>query len=79
MTEARTVTGAVLFRVSEYADGTPWISLEPLRHLPELERLLVGFNLSPTVSVERAEGIARYLNANVEDVSLTFLGGATVR
>lgn len=79
MTEARTVTGAVLFRVSEHADGTPWISLEPLRHLPEFERLLVGFSLPSTFNVERAEGVVRYLNANVEDVSLTFLGGATVR
>jgi len=79
MTEARTVSGAVLFRVSEHPDGTPWISLEPLRHIPEFEKLLVGFRLPPTANVERAEGIARYLNANVEDVSLTFLGGAAVR
>ncbi len=79
MTEARTVTGAVLFRVSEHADGTPWISIEPLRHIPELGKLLVGFNLPPTFDVERAEGVVRYLNSCLEDVSLTFFGGASVR
>lgn len=79
MPETRTITGAVVFRACERADGTPWISLEPLRHLPEFEKLLVGFNLPATFTAEKASGVARYLNANLEDVSLTFFGGATLR
>lgn len=60
------------FTVKEFADGTPWIAFEPLyqdiRNLPEG---ILGFDLPEGTSIEKAEEIASYLDANIDKVSFT--------
>ncbi len=79
MTEARSIAGNVIFTVNESADGTPWICLRPRNPVPELEKLLVGFDLASDLDVDRAAGVARYLNATLSHLRLTFLDGASIR
>ncbi len=70
----KTVRYSYLFKVSEYGDGTPFISLEARDSLPpELKDLLVAFNLKDGTKIERASEIASFLNANLADLALTNL------
>ena len=73
MTEARTDRAQYVFKVSEAADGTPWISTEPLRaeDIPLLEHAFIGFDLPRGTTLEEAQQIARYLNDNLESISVT--------
>ncbi len=78
MTTSRTERGDFLFKVSESADGTPWISLEPRTSIPEFRKVLVGFDLKPGADIHHAENVARYLNDNLGNLALTFLDGAKI-
>ena len=79
MADARSIIGDVIFTVSESANGTPWISLKPRSPVPELEKLVVGFDLPANVDVDRAAGVARYLNATLGSLRLTFIDGVSIR
>ncbi|MCB1502349.1 MAG: hypothetical protein KDK07_21640 [Bauldia sp.] len=66
-----TVAEAFSFRVKEQEDGTPWIALEPAGSgLPGIKGV-VGLQLIPGTSFERAEEIARLLDEAVKEVSYT--------
>lgn len=74
--QARTERGDFLFAVKEYGDGTPFIAAEPRR----LTTTLVGgsaflaFNLNLGVTMAQAQGVADYLNKNIDTVSFTIFG-----
>jgi hypothetical protein len=71
-TEARTERARYLFKVSEYGDGTCWISTEPIRaEVPLLENALLGFDLPDGTSFKRSHEIADFLNNNLADVTVT--------
>jgi hypothetical protein len=78
MTTSRTVHGDYLFKVSEYADGTPWISLEPQHSQDEFKSMLIGFDLAPKTDLRKAEAVARYLNDNLGRLAVTFFDGARI-
>jgi hypothetical protein len=78
VTTARTIRGDYLFKVSEYGDGTPWISLEARRGDHELARVLIGFDLVPGADIRKAEVVARYLNDNLGNLAVTFFDGARI-
>lgn len=72
MTQARTERGKYFFKVSEYGDGTCWISTENNgKHIPLLEEALLGFDLPTGTTVKKAQAIADFLNDNLGDVSIT--------
>ncbi len=74
MSDAKTDRADYLFKVSEFADGTPWISWEPRRgNLPLLENSVMGFGLTPGTTLREAEEFARYLNSRIQFVSCTAL------
>ncbi len=79
MTQARGVTCDVLFTVNEGPNGCAWISLEPRKPVPEMEKLHLAFDLPADIDLDRASGIARYLNATLGSLRLTFLEGVEVR
>lgn len=61
-----------LFKVSEYADGTPWISTESLRGpLPVIENGLLGFDLPEGTTFEQAKSIANWLNDSIGAICYT--------
>jgi hypothetical protein len=72
MTESRTEHANYLFRVKGYADGTPWICSEP-RHkdIPILEHGFLWFSLPEGTTLNQAEHIAQFMNANLDDVNIT--------
>lgn len=60
------------FTVKEYSDGTPWIAMEPLEKAIEFQNEgLLGLDLQKGMNVERAREIAKYLNENISELSLT--------
>lgn len=72
MTQARTDRANYLFKVSEGPDGKPWVSTEPrYADVPILRHALLGFDLPKGTTIQKAEQIARYLNANLDDVNVT--------
>jgi hypothetical protein len=72
MTQAKTEHGDLLFKVSEYGDGTFWISTEPRnKGIPALNDALLGFGLPDGTSFQKAHEVADYLNGNLTSVSLT--------
>ena len=72
MTQARTEHGDYLFKVSEYGDGTFWVSTEPRnKGVPMLRSALLGFGLPEGTTMKRAREIANFLNINLTDVSIT--------
>jgi hypothetical protein len=72
-TKAQTQRGHFLFRVSEYGDGTPWISTEPYRTEDRLKVLgdggFIGFDLKPGTTIQQAGQIAEYLNDHLDCVN----------
>ena len=72
MTESRTEHANYLFRVKEYGDGTPWIYSEP-RHkdISVLEHGFLAFSLPEGTTLKQAEQIAKFMNASLDDVSIT--------
>jgi hypothetical protein len=73
MSDATTARADYLFKVSEYADGTPWIFLELRRepNLPVLGDGFLGMGLRPGTSLEEAKRIAHFLNENITHMSAT--------
>ena len=70
--QARTERGEFRFKVSEFADGTPWIMTEPLRStMPVLENAFIGFDLPDGTSLQRAQEVADYMNGNLAGISMT--------
>lgn len=68
-----------VFKVSQYADGTPWIATEPvdgdLAVLTPVKGFL-GFDLRTGTTFEQAEEIAKFMNEHIEAISCTtFPGG----
>ncbi len=72
MTTARTEKQAVLFKVSDYEDGTPWISTEPRGAAPGLHDIMIGFDLKNGTTQLEAQRIADYLNEKLSGLSVTF-------
>lgn len=71
---ADTQRGRYQFRVSGYADGTPWIMTDPLEKkdcLPILGHGFIGFDLKPGTSAEEAHRIAQFLDDNIEFITFT--------
>jgi hypothetical protein len=74
MTESRAARGRYLFKVSEYSDGSKWISLEPrYPPPPELTDFVFGFDLAPRIDMVRARAVAKFMNDNLNEMSLTTL------
>jgi hypothetical protein len=72
VTQARSEHGRYLFKVSEYGDGSCWISTEPRdRDIPALKHALLGFQLRPGTTIKQAEEIAKFMNEHTTEVSLT--------
>jgi hypothetical protein len=72
MSEARTDRASYLFKATEYANGTPWITLVPHEgNIPLFENAVLGFDLRPSTSLQEAEKIADYLNQNLFLVNCT--------
>ena len=62
------------FRVSEHADGQPWLSLEPMGdHIDILEKGILALNLKEGISLREAKEIAMFLNENIESLSYMLL------
>ena len=71
-TQARTERGEYLFKVKEYADGTPWITAEPrLKEMPILDNAFIGFGLPKGSSYQYAEKVAKFMNENLASISMT--------
>ena len=67
-----TERAAYVFRVSEYADGTPWISLEPRNGgLNICKGGMLGFDLPEGTGFRQAQEIARYLQQHLGDLGYT--------
>ena len=67
-----TVRAKYVFTIKEFAEGTPWIMAEPLNggiNLPNDGFL--GFDLPKGTSMAKAKEIAKFLNDNLEQISLT--------
>jgi len=71
-TKARTEHADCRFRVKEAADGTPWVSVEPgYGKIPAFEDALIGLRLRTGTTLDQAEAIAEFFNANVEGLGFT--------
>ena len=72
---AITERGRFSFRVSEYESGQPWITTDPLNDSDVLKTLgpqgFVGFDLKPGTSYEEAQRIAKYLDQQIEFITIT--------
>ena len=63
------------FKASEFGDGTPYISTEPMGgKLTVLKDSTLYFTLSERTSLVEAERIAKYLNENIVFISTTTFG-----
>lgn len=72
MTWSKTERADYLFKVSEYGDGTPFISMEPRGSgLRICEEGQILFDLKPDTTIEQAEEFAKLLNKNIEHVGFT--------
>jgi hypothetical protein len=74
-TESETQRGRFHFRVTVYADGTPWIMTDPLHAGDRLNILgdagFIGFDLRAGTTGQEAEQVARFLNEHVEYITCT--------
>jgi len=69
---ATTQRGNYIFTVKEYADGTPWIAMEPSGKAIEFPNEgFFGFDLRKGTNIQRAREIAKYLNNNISELSFT--------
>jgi hypothetical protein len=69
---ARTEQGDVHFTVKEFADGSPWIMVDPeYKTMPALHDAFIGFQLNHRTTLQQAQRIADFLNNNLAGVSLT--------
>jgi len=62
------------FAVKAYADGIPFIVMEPLREQLKGEGLpsgFFGFDLKPGTTGEQAEAIAQHLNDSIDGLTFT--------
>lgn len=69
-----TVRARFAFVVKQYADGKPWIALEPLQGQLRGEGLptgIFGFDLHQGTTHAQAEQIARYCDNNIEQFTFT--------
>ena len=70
--QARTEHGDFLFKVSESADCTLWISTEPRgKGIPALDKAFIGFGLPEGTTLAQAQKIADFMNNNLTTISLT--------
>lgn len=62
------------FVVKEFADGTPWIVLEPMRgDLSVLGNGFLGLDLVKGTDLKKAHEVADFLNEAIHSVSYTRL------
>jgi hypothetical protein len=77
MAESETQRGRFRFRVTAYADGTPWIMTDPLYASDRLKILgktgFIGFDLKAGTTGEEAEKVARFLNEHMEYITCTLV------
>ena len=69
-----TVRAEYRFAVKAYADGTPWLMLEPMNGALSGEGLpsgFFGFDLSKGTSGKKAEEVADYLDKHLEWFTFT--------
>jgi len=70
---SKTERARFVFIVKEYADGIPWIALEPLKKtFSSIENKLLGFDLPKGMNIKNANEIADYLNKNLTDLCITY-------
>jgi len=62
-----------LFTVKQYASHVPWICIEYATAEDGMPVEIFGFDVRPGTSFERAEEIARYMNDNLGDFTVTGL------
>ena len=68
----RTMSGQHVATVKESADGFPFILFEPSGDAPpELSDFLLCLRLKPGATYEDAQAVARYINGNIDGLSLT--------
>lgn len=59
------------FKASQYTDGTPFISTEPVnQELSILKNKNISFNLSEQISFAEAQEIAVFLNNKIDSISI---------
>ncbi|MFJ4454430.1 hypothetical protein ACIP1G_11135 [Pseudomonas sp. NPDC089392] len=56
----------VTFTIKETAEGTPFLYMEALDHIPNFPSNPPAFYLPVGTDMAKAEEIARYLNQNIE-------------
>jgi len=69
-----TVRAEYRFTVKAYADGTPWLMLEPMNGVLQGEGLpsgFFGFDLPKGTSGAKAEEIANYLDQHLSSFTFT--------
>ena len=61
------------FKVKEFADGTPFIAMEPVHEDLSIlsNRILLSFDLNKGTTFERAKQIAEFMDENISQVALT--------
>ncbi|PTU02142.1 hypothetical protein DBR45_13860 [Pseudomonas sp. HMWF031] len=62
-----------VFKVKQHVSHEPWICIEYATSDEGMTEDLYGFDLKPGTSFEKAEEIARYMNANLGDFTFTKL------
>jgi hypothetical protein len=75
-TDSETQRGRHQFRVTNYADRTPWIMTDPLEQgdvLKVLRNGFIGFDLRPGTTQAQAEQIAQFLNDHIEYITCTLI------
>jgi len=67
-----TKRATVHFHVTSYAEGTPWIVIEPFSggDLALFQRT-IGFDLPAGTTFEEAESICKFLQDNIEQITET--------
>lgn len=69
---AKTERAKYVFTVKEFSNGTPFIALEPLNKSITLpEEGFLGFDLPEGTDINKAKDIAKYLNKNLSNLTLT--------
>jgi len=68
----KTFRARIRFRIGEYAEGKPWIYVEPYSgDALDLFRHTIGFGLRPGTTYEQAKEIAAFLRRNLMNISET--------
>ncbi len=67
-----TTRAKYVFTIKEFSEGTPWIMAEPLNESVKLPNHgFLGFDLPKGTNMAKAKEIAKFMNDNLDQISLT--------